>query len=143
MSWFHRRVIAVAAMSLGLAAILGATLGIAVAKHSSTVGGVCSNGSQGCNIHYVGVTKSAPVSPSKFTECLPSGSWTAIYTWDGPNQQWLHYFNTTGTGVPAYVNNTNAGGIASIPGFSGVVLIMKLGTPIQSVTLLDASNETC
>lgn len=143
MSWFHRRVIAVAAMCLGLAAIFGATLGMAVAKHSSTVGGVCSGGSQGCNIHYVGVTKAAPVSPSKFTECLPSGAWTAIYTWDGPNQQWLHYFNTTGTGVPTYVNNTTAGGIASIPGFSGVVLIMKLGTPIQSVTLLDANNETC
>lgn len=143
MSWFHRRVIAVAAMGFGLAAIFGATLGIAVAKHSSTVGGVCAGGSQGCNIHYVGVIKSGAVSPAKFTECLPSGSWSAIYTWDGPNQQWLHYFNTTGTGVPEYVNHISAGGISNIPGFSGVVLIMKLGTPIQSVTLLDANNESC
>lgn len=143
MSWFHRKVLAVAAMSLGLAAIFGATLGMAVAKHSSTVGGVCSGGSQGCNIHYVGVVKSGAVSPAKFTECLPSGSWTAIYTWDGPNQQWLHYFNTTGTGVPTYVNDTSAGGISTIPGFSGVVLVMKLGTPIQQVTLLDANNESC
>jgi hypothetical protein len=143
MSWFHRRVIAVAAMGFGLAAIFGATLGVAVAKHSSTVGGVCAGGAQGCNIHYVGVIKSGGVSPAKFTECLPSGSWSAIYTWDGPSQKWLHHFNTTGTGVPSYVNNTSAGGISTIPGFSGVVLIMKLGTPIQSVTLLDANNESC
>ena len=143
MSWFHRRAIAGAARCLGFAAIFGATRGVAVAKHSSTVGGVCSNGSAGCNIHYVGVIKSGAVSPAKFTECLPSGSWSAIYTWDGPNQQWLHHFNTTGTGVPGYVNDTAAGGISTIPGFSGVVLIMKLGTPSQSVTLLDANNESC
>ena len=131
MSWFQRKVFVVAATTAGLVAILGATLGVAVAKHSSTVGGVCAAGGDGCNIHYVGVTKAGSVSPSKFTECLPSGSWSAIYTWDGPNQRWLHYFNASVSGVPGYINDTSAGGISAIQGFSGVVLVMKPGTAIQ------------
>ena len=104
-------------------------------------GTVCSNGSQGCNIHYVGAIRNSSVSPDSFTKCLPTADWEAIYIWDGPNQQWQHYFNTTKT--PAYVNDTNAGGISTIPGFSGVVLIMRLGSASQSVTLLDANSETC
>lgn len=143
MSWFQRKAFVVVTTTAGLVAILGATLGVAVAKHSSTVGGVCSGGGDGCNIHYVGVVKAGSVTPAKFTECLPSGSWTAIYTWDGPNQRWLHYFNTTAAGVPSYINDASAGGIATIQGFSGVVLVMKLGTAIQSVTLLDSNSDSC
>ena len=141
MSWIHRKALAVVAVGAGIATLLGASLGVAVAKHTSTVGGVCSNGSAGCNIHYVGAIRPNSVSPDVFTKCLPSGDWEAIYIWDGPNQQWQHYFNTTKT--PAYVNDTSAGGISTIPGFSGVVLIMKLGSASQTVTLLDGNSETC
>ncbi len=141
MSWIHRKALAVVVVGAGVATLLGASLGMAVAKHSSQVGGVCSNGSQGCNIHYVGAIRNSSVSPDSFTKCLPTADWEAIYIWDGPNQQWQHYFNTTKT--PAYVNDTNAGGISTIPGFSGVVLIMRLGSASQSVTLLDANSETC
>lgn len=141
MSWIHRKALAVVAAGAGVAIILGATLGVAVAKHTNTVGGVCAGGAPGCNIHYVGAIKSGSVSPDSFTKCLPAADWEAIYIWDGPNQEWQHYFNTTKT--PAYVNSPSAGGIASIPGFSGVVLIMKLGSPSQTITLLDLNSDSC
>ena len=141
MSWIHRKALAVVLAGAGVATILGATLGIAVAKHSSSVGGVCSNGSSGCAIHYVGAISQGGVTAANFTKCLPGSDWEAIYIWDGPNQEWEHYFNTVD--VPAYVNDTAAGGISTIPGFSGVVLIMKAGTPIQQVTLLDSNSESC
>lgn len=141
MSWIHRKAFAVVAASAGVATILGASLGVAVAKHASTVGGVCSGGGNGCNIHYVGAIKNASVSPANFTKCLPAADWEAIYIWDGPNQEWEHFFNETKT--PAFVNSVAAGGINTIPGFSGVVLIMRPGAPIQQVTLLDSNSESC
>lgn len=146
MSWFHKKTLAVLGIGAGLAIILGATLGVAVAKHSSTVGGVCANGSPGCNIHYVGTIRANPVSPAAFTQCLPAGDWVGIYIWDGPNQKWLHYFNTNPGNpgnYPSYLNDPSVGGISSIPGFSGVVLIMRPGAPNQTVTFLDANSETC
>ena len=141
MSRIHRKALAVVAAGALVATLLGATLGIAMAKHTGTVAGVCSNGSQGCNIHYVGAIRPGSVDPANFVKCLPPGDWEAIYIWDGPNQEWEHYFNTTDT--PAFVNQPGAGGISQIPGFSGVVLIMRLGAPSQQITLLDANNESC
>lgn len=141
MSWIHRKALAVVVAGAAVATLLGATLGVAVAKHTSQVGGVCNGGSPGCNIHYVGAIRNNSVGPDSFTKCLPSGDWEAIYIWDGPNQQWQHFFNTTRR--PAYVNDPAAGGISTIPGFSGVVLIMRLGSSSQSVTLLDSNSETC
>ena len=140
MSWFHRKAIAVVVTGLGLATILGATLGVAVAQHQTPVSGQCGNAS-GC-LQYVGVIRAGAVSPDTFTKCIPAADWTAIYIWDGPNQQWQHYFNTA-AGVPSSVNQSAAGGITSIPGFAGVVLIMKAGSPSQTVTLLDQNSESC
>lgn len=141
MSWIHRKAFAVVGAGAGVAAIMGATLGIAVAKHANTVGGVCQGGGNGCNIHYVGAIRANSVSPDNFTKCLPANDWEAIYIWDGPNQQWQHYFNVSKT--PAYVNQPSAGGISTIPGFSGVVLIMRSGAPVQQVTFLDSNSEAC
>lgn len=142
MSWITRKSFGlVLASSLALAAVMGGSLGIALAKHTSTVTGVCANGSNGCNVNFVGAIGSGDVTPGQFTKCLADGAWEAIYIWDGPNQQWQHYFNTKS--VPTYVNQPSAGGITSIPRFAGVVLIMKLGQPAQSVTLLDGNSETC
>lgn len=141
MSWISRKSFGlVLAVSLGFAAIVGGSLGVAVAKHSSTVTGQCSGGTAGCNINFVGAIGSGDVSPASFTKCLPAGSWEAIYIWNGPTQEWEHYFNPS---VPAYVNAPGAGGITTIPRFSGVVLIMKLGQPSQNVTLLDSNSESC
>ncbi|MEO6397160.1 MAG: hypothetical protein ABIP13_01715 [Tepidiformaceae bacterium] len=141
MSWITRKSFGlVLASSLALAAVTGGSLGIAFAKHSSTVTGVCSGGAPGCNVNFVGAIGAGDVTPLQFTKCLPAGSWEAIYIWDGPNQEWQHFFNPS---VPAYVNQPAAGGITSIPRFAGVVLIMKLGQPAQSVTLLDGNSESC
>jgi hypothetical protein len=139
MSRIHRKALAVVAAGAAIATLLGATLGVAVARHASTVSGVCANGSSGCNIHYVGALGN--VQPANFVKCLPTGDWEAIYIWDGPNQEWEHFFNTVDT--PAFVNQPAAGGIEQIPAFAGVVLIMKLGTPSQQVTLLDGNSESC
>ena len=64
MSWIHRKALAVIVAGAAVATVLGATLGVAVAKHTNTVSGVCSNGSPGCNIHYVGAIRSGSVSPA-------------------------------------------------------------------------------
>lgn len=141
MSWIHRKALAVIIAGAAIATILGATLGVAVAKHQNTVSGICPNGSAGCNIHYVGAIRAGAVGPDSFTRCLPAGDWDAIYIWDGPTQSWEHYFNIRV--APAYVNQPSAGGIDSIPGFSGVVLLMRPGSPSQTITLLDANSETC
>lgn len=146
MSRIHRKLVAVFATAAGVAVILGATLGVALAKHTSNVGGKCANGQPGCNIHYVGTIRAQSVSPEKFTECIPAGDWIGIYIWDGPNQKWLHYFNTrpgNPGSYPSYLNNPSVGGISSIPGFSGVVLLMRPGADNRPVTFLDANNETC
>ena len=141
MSWITRKSFGlVLASSLALATILGGSLGVAFAKHTSTVTGVCANGTSGCNVNFVGAIGSGDVSPAQFTKCLPAGTWEAIYIWDGPNQEWQHFFNPA---VPGYVNGAAAGGITSIPRFAGVVLIMKLGQPAQSVTLLDSNSDSC
>ena len=109
MSRIHRKALAVVVAGAAVATILGATLGVAVAKHTNTVAGVCANGSQGCNTHYVGAIRAGSVTPANFTKCIPTGAWDAIYIWDGPNQEWEHYFNTTGTSVPVFVNQPSAG----------------------------------
>lgn len=142
MSWMKRTSLGLVVGSFALAAILGGSLGVAVAKHATTVTGVCPGGSPGCNTNnFVGTIRSNAVSPATFTQCIPAGTWEAIYIWDGPTQEWRHYFNQTK--FPAYVNSIQAGGIDQIPGFAGVVLIMTLGTPAGPVTLLDSNGDTC
>ena len=67
MSWMKRTSLGLVFGSFALAAILGASLGIVFAKHSTTVTGVCANGSPGCNINFVGSIRANSVSPSSFT----------------------------------------------------------------------------
>ena len=72
---------------------------------------------------------------------MPTGSWIAVYVWDGATQTWQHYFNTGDGGVPAYVNTSAAGGIVNIPQFSGVAILMK--TAVNTPRLKDSNNESC
>ncbi len=150
MSWIHRKAIAVVAIGAGVATILGATLGIAVAKQTtpqdSPVGGVCSNGSPGCNIRIVGNIARQPVAPGVFMQCIPAGEWVGIYIWDGANQKWLHYFNTqpgNPGNYPAYLNNPQTGAISTIPSLAGVVIIMQPGAPNLQRTFLHQAGESC
>jgi hypothetical protein len=134
MGWIRSKTFAVIVGAVGVAAILGGSLGIATAsvRHQPlTVG-----------FNLVGGPLSADVAPGDFVGCLPATSWSAVYLWDGAHQQWQHFFNTQGTtAVPAYVNATASGGIAIIPRLSGVALIMN--SAVSSPQLRDAPNEAC
>jgi hypothetical protein len=125
----RRRALSIVAAGLGLAALLGGSLGVATAGVRSTPLAV------GFNL--VGGPLGGDVPPAAFVECLPAGSWSAVYIWDGTTQTWKHFF----TGVPAYVNNPAGGGISIIPRFSGVVLIMKAA--VSNPRLRDTASEPC
>ncbi len=130
MSWMKRKTFAVVAATLGLAAIFGATLGVAVAGTANL----------GSGFNLVGGPTGADVQAKDWVSCIPSTSWASVYIWDAPNQRWLHYFNTT-AGVPAYVNQQASGGIGSIPRYSGVVMIMN--TAVSSAKLPDSPSQAC
>jgi hypothetical protein len=130
MGWMRRRMFTVVAAGLGLAAIVGGTLGVAFAKTTDL--------SSGTNL--VGGPTGADVQAKDWVSCIPGTSWASVYIWDAPNQRWLHYFNTA-AGVPAYVNQQASGGIGSIPRFSGVVLMMN--TALSAAKFPDQPNQAC
>jgi hypothetical protein len=125
-------VLALVAMTLLLAGVLGSSLGLAAAGTRPPL-------SAGVN-PTVGGPLGESLEPGKFLSCLPASSWTALYTWDAPNQRWLHFFNTS-QGIPSYVNNSAVGGIVTIPRFSGVALIMA--SSVSNPFFPDRSSETC
>jgi hypothetical protein len=126
----RRRYLAVILASFALVAALGSSLGlVAAGTRQPLVAG----------FNLVGGPLSADVAPNQFVACLPQGSWVAIYIWDAQNQVWRHHFNTAS--VPAYVNETNLGGIAIIPRLSGVVLMMSQA--VSNPRLKDSPAEAC
>lgn len=131
MSWMRRKTFALVAASLAAAAMLGGTLGIAMAGTANL----------GSGFQLVGGPTLGDVPPAQWISCVtPNTAWKAVYIWDAPNQQWKHYFNTN-NGVPAYVNQTASGGISVIPRFAGVALIMN--QPVNGAKLLDGPNQSC
>jgi hypothetical protein len=129
MTRYRARTLSLLVALLGAAAILGGSLGMASA-------GIKANLTVGVN-PAVGGPLGGNVPPASFVGCLPANSWSAIYLWDGQAQKWLHYFNN----VPAYVNSAEAGGLTSIPRFSGLVMIMNQA--VNSPKLRDSVNESC
>ncbi len=119
------------AVSLGIAAILGGSLGIVTASVRQPL-------SAGFNL--AGGPLNGDISPDQYVACLAASAWNSVYIWDGPTQTWRHYFNTS-AGVPGYVNLASAGGISTIPRGSGVVLLMTLAVP--SPRLKDSNAESC
>lgn len=117
---------------LGIAAILGSSLGIVAAGTRQPL-------TAGFNL--VGGPLNADVQPVDYVGCLPAGSWTALYVWDAQNQQWKHFFNLTAGSLPAYINGSNVGGIGTIPRLSGVVLIMSQA--VSNPRLRDTASEAC
>jgi hypothetical protein len=128
----RKRTIAVITAAVGLAAILGGSLGLVAAGTRSPL-------SAGFNI--TGGPLGADVQPAEFVACLPASSWNAIYIWDAQAQTWKHHFNTNGTGVPQYVNQTAVGGILVIPRLSGVILLMNQS--VAAPRLKDTNAEAC
>ena len=109
MRWIRSKYFAVLAASVGVAALMGGSLGVVAA-------GVRSQPlAEGFNL--AGGPLEANTPPDDFLSCLPDGSWSALYTWDGSAQKWLHYFDN----VPGYVNQPELGGIEVVKRFEGVV----------------------
>jgi len=127
----RKKYLAVIVASLAVVAALGSSLGLVAAGTRQSV-------STGFNL--VGGPLQADMPPAQFVACLPASSWTAVYIWDAQSQTWKHHFNT-GSGTPAYVNDTALGGISVIPRLSGVVLMMAQA--VTSPRLKDSPNEAC
>ena len=131
MSRIKRRTYLLLASMVAMVALLGASLGMAVAG--------TSNLSSGFNL--VGGPIGGDVAPDQWVACItPTTAWNAVYIWDAPNQKWLHFFNV-GNGTPAYVNATANGGITSIPRFAGVALIMNQA--VSNAKLKDSNSTPC
>jgi hypothetical protein len=133
MKWIRRKSFAVVAASLGLAAVMGGSLGVVAAGVRNTT--------LNTGFNLVGGPLGGPVAPDQFVACIPASSWSGMYIWDGATQTWQHYFNTADGTVPGYVNTSGAGGIVNIPQLSGVVIIMK--TQVSNPRLKDSNNESC
>ena len=129
MNTTRRKVIALIAAVFGCAAILGGSLGIAVA-------GTRENLPTGAA--YIGGPREN-MAPAKFAGCLPVASWNSIYVWDAAKQQWLHYINPTK--VPAYVNDAKVGGIVTIPRLAGLAILID--TAIVAPFFPDTNAQAC
>jgi hypothetical protein len=125
------RALGLAVTTFGLAAVLGGSLGVAMAGTRSL--------SQGFNL--VGGPVSSSVSAEEWVSCLPAQSWDAVYIWQAETQQWKHYFNPGKNNTPTYVNNVNAGGIGTIPRGTGVVMIMSQA--VSNATVPDGPAQAC
>jgi hypothetical protein len=130
MSRIKRKSLALLAAMVAVVALLGASLGMAVAGTASL----------GTGFNLVGGPIGGDVPPATWISCVPNTAWTAVYIWDAPNQRWLHFFNTA-AGTPAYVNNTSNGGITTIPRFSGVAVIMSQA--VASAKFADSPSQGC
>jgi hypothetical protein len=132
MKWIRRKSFAVVAATLGLAAVMGGSLGVVTAGVRNTT--------LNTGFNLVGGPLGGQVAPDQFIACIPASSWSSMYIWDGATQTWQHYFNTA-DGVPAYVNSSSAGGIVNIPQLAGVVIMMK--SQVANPRLKDSNNEAC
>lgn len=130
MSRIKRKTLTLLAAMVAVVALLGASLGMAVAGTTAL----------GTGFNLVGGPIGGDVTPAAWISCVPNTAWTAVYIWDAPHQQWLHFFNTA-AGTPAYVNNTANGGISTIPRFSGVAVIMSQA--VASAKFADTPSQAC
>ena len=136
MGFARNRVFAAVAASLVVAALLGGSLGLAVAGTPRQPLAAGVNPTVGGPLH-------GSVTPAKFMSCLPAAAWSSLYWWDATNQTWRHYFNTVGTGVPTYVNDESVGGITLIPRFAGVALIMNQPVAVAAAFFPDRQTDLC
>lgn len=131
MGFLKNRALGLAVSTVGLAAVLGGSLGVAMAGTRSLT--------EGFNL--VGGPISSNVSAEEWVSCLPEQSWDAVYIWQAETQEWKHYFNPDKNNTPNYVNSTNAGGIGSIPRGTGVVMIMS--QTVTDAQVADAPGQAC
>ena len=130
MSFISRPIFALTATMIGLAALLGGSLGIVAAAHSQSL-------SSGFNL--VGGPLGADTPPSDYMACVPANAWTSLYIWDSANQKWQHFFNPAT--APAFINSPAAGGISTIKRLSGVVVLTNQAVP--NARFKDRPGDTC
>ena len=130
MSFLSRPILALTGAMIGIAALLGGSLGIVVAAHSADL-------EAGFNL--VGGPLQADTAPADYIACVPSGAWQALYIWDAQNQKWQHYFNTTT--APDYINDPAAGGIQTIKRLAGVVVLTTQAVP--NAEFKDRPSDEC
>lgn len=131
MTSLRTRYLGLLAASIGIAALLGASLGLAAAAVRT------QPLAKGFNL--AGGPLVTDVAPDEFVSCLPQDSWNSLYIWDSANQKWTHYFNEDV--APAYVNRPEVGGITIVKRHAGVVLIMDKA--VQSPHFVDRPTEAC
>jgi hypothetical protein len=124
----RKKFIGLVAAVFGTAALLGSSVGVMAAREPQQL-------SAGSN--FIGGPIQA-MPPQKFTSCLAAGDWNSLYVWDAPTQQWKHYINPTK--VPAYVNDPQVGGIATIPALSGLAILMDNAVPSAIFPILNSDQ---
>ena len=130
MSLLRHKALYLVLATFGAAALFGGTLGATAGSRPAL--------SEGFNL--IGGPLGGSVTPDKFVSCLPGGSWQAIYTWDGAEQEWTHFFDTSGT-LPDYLNDTDVGGMSSIGRLAGVVVIMN--SAVANPFFPENSSDAC
>lgn len=130
MSFLSRPILALTGAMIGIAALLGGSLGIVAAAHSQNL-------AQGFNL--VGGPLGADTPPETYISCVPDDAWTALYIWDAQNQKWQHFFNTND--APDYINDPAAGGIETIKRLAGVVVLTDQAVP--NAQFLDRPSDEC
>ncbi len=133
MTGFSRQLLAVSGTIMILAGVMGATLGV-LAVQART-----ENLVQGQNL--IAGPFNNPLSPEQFISCLPQSSVSAMYKFVAPTTsapaRWQHFF----TGVPAWVNLPEAGGIAFVSRVDPVFIIMNQAVP--NATIPQGPQEVC
>jgi len=129
MSFIKRPMFAITVGMLGLAAVLGGSLGLAAAHTQSLANG----------FNLVGGPLAADTEPDDFMACIPANSWSSIYIWDAANQKWQHFFNPSNT--PDYINAPEAGGIVTIKRLAGVVVLTTQA--VDGAVFKDSPSSTC
>lgn len=126
---------ALAIAVLGIAAMLGGSLGMATAASQREVG-------PGFNL--IGGPIGGDVEPATYVSCLPTDSWKALYIWRSDEQEWRHFFNTALSDIPEFVNGAEVGGIVQVTRGSGVVIMMSqdIGSGFTAV-FPDRQTDDC
>ena len=131
MSFLRTRYFGLLGASVGIAIILGASLGLAAAevRKDSLVKG----------FNLTGGPLAGDMAPDQFLSCLPQESWNSLYVWDSQTQTWMHFFNPRI--APAFVNKPEVGGLTIVKRFTGVALIMD--QPVQKPYFKDGPKDAC
>lgn len=88
-------------------------------------------------INLVEGPRTGAVAADVFVQCLPAGSWAALYRWDPVAQTWQHYI----AGAPFYVNRGEVQGIDAVGIGDLVALLMTRA--VTTPRFVESRFESC